>query len=134
VGRESRPVFGKLGGHARADAGDQHEFFPRARVQIYLHEGSPVELANLIAREFLLDQDLVHVDDALEWTLFNETFDGGRRHAGQSLQFAFGRGIEIRQRFAGLCEASGCERCRGRDDSQKRTNGAKHVDHFNFLL
>src|SRR5215468_3615660 len=59
-------IFHQLGGHARADAGDQQELLALAGVQIDLHERLAVELARLLSGELLVEQKLVELENGRE--------------------------------------------------------------------
>src|SRR5215510_5714610 len=56
------PVLHQLGGHARADAGDQQELLALAGVQVDLHERLAIELARLLGAELLVDEELVQLE------------------------------------------------------------------------
>src|SRR5882724_5086101 len=53
------PILHQLGGHTRADAGDEQEILALAGVQIDLHKCLAIELARLLRGELLVEQELV---------------------------------------------------------------------------
>src|SRR5215831_1487644 len=80
------PVFHQLGGHARADAGNEQELLALAGVQIDLDEGLAIELARLLGAELLVEQKLVEFQDGWKRPLLQESLHDRGRHVRERLQ------------------------------------------------